>query len=171
MITWEPKTNGFFIDDFRKKLKEKNFPDEDINKVVENAKDALSKTINPNNPENNNETFKTNLVLGYIQSGKTTSMEAVACMARDNGFKLMIVLSGHVSNLTEQTQERVYETLDQFGWNRVQIQNKIDTEKTKTLLKQLVNSDKELFIDDDEKPAVLIVTKKLWNSIKNLARN
>ena len=59
MITWEPKTNGFFIDDFRKKLKEKNFPDEDINKVVENAKDALSKTINPNNPENNNETFKT----------------------------------------------------------------------------------------------------------------
>ena len=29
-----------------------------------------------------------NLVLGYIQSGKTTSMEAVACMARDNGFKL-----------------------------------------------------------------------------------
>ena len=85
MITWEPKTNGFFIDDFRKKLKEKNFPDEDINKVVENAKDALSKTINPNNPENNNETFKTNLVLGYIQSGKTTSMEAVA-LARDNGF-------------------------------------------------------------------------------------
>ena len=65
--------------------------------------------------------------------------------------------------------ERVYETLDQFGWNRVQIQNKIDTEKTNTLLKQLVNSDKELFIDDDEKPAVLIVTKKLWNSIKNLA--
>ena len=169
MITWEPKTNGFFIDDFRKKLKEKNFPDEDINKVVENAKDALSKTINPNNPENNNETFKTNLVLGYIQSGKTTSMEAVACMARDNGFKLMIVLSGHVSNLTEQTQERVYETLDQFGWNRVKIQNKIDYEKTNTLLKQLVNSDKELFIDDDEKPAVLIVTKKLWNSIKNLA--
>ena len=49
MITWEPKTNGFFIDDFRKKLKEKNFPDEDINKVVENAKDALSKTINQNN--------------------------------------------------------------------------------------------------------------------------
>ena len=53
-----------------KKTKRKNFPDEDINKVVENAKDALSKTINPNNPENNNETFKTNLVLGYIQSGK-----------------------------------------------------------------------------------------------------
>ncbi len=168
MITWEPKINGFFIDDFRKKLKEKNFPNEDINKVVENAKDALSKTINPNNPENNNETFKTNLVLGYIQSGKTTSMEAVACMARDNGFKLMIVLSGHVSNLTEQTQERVYETLDQFGWNRVKIQNKIDYEKTNTLLKQLVNSDKELFIDEHEKPSILIVTKKLWNSIKNL---
>src|SRR6056300_58009 len=168
MITWTPKTNGFFINDFKKKLKQKNFPDIDIDKVVENARDALSKTINPNNPEHNNETFKTNLVLGYIQSGKTTSMEAVACMARDNGFKLMIVLSGHVSNLTEQTQERIYESLDQFGWNRIQIQNKIDYEKTNTLLKQLVNSDKELFIDDHEKPSILIVTKKLWNSIKNL---
>ena len=168
MITWEPKTNGFFIDDFRKKLKEKNFPEKDINKIVENAKDALSKTINPSNPEYNNETFKTNLVLGYIQSGKTTSMEAVACMARDNGFKLMIVLSGHVSNLTEQTQERIYETLDQYGWNRIKIQNKIDYQKTNSLLKQLVNSEKELFIDDDEKPAILIVTKKLWNSIRNL---
>ena len=36
-------------------------------------------------------------------------MEAVSCMARDNGFKLIILLSGHVTNLAEQTQDRVYE--------------------------------------------------------------
>ena len=50
-------------------------------------------------------------------------------MARDNGFKLMIVLSGHVSNLTEQTQERVYETLDQFGWNRYKFKTKLILKK------------------------------------------
>lgn len=169
MITWEPKSDGFFINDFKKKLKDKNFLDNDIQKVVENAKDALSKTIDPKNPSFNNETFRTNLVLGYIQSGKTTSMEAVACIARDNGFKLMIVLSGHVSNLAEQTQERIYESLDQFGWNRIQIEKKIDYEKSTALLKQLVESDKSLFVDDDEKPSTLIVTKKLWSSIKKVS--
>ncbi len=169
MITWEPKSDGFFINDFKKKLKHKNFPEDDIQKVVENAKDALSKTIDPKNPELNNETFRTNLVLGYIQSGKTTSMEAVSCIARDNGFKLMIVLSGHVSNLAEQTQERIYESLDQFGWNRIQIDGQIDFEKSTNLLKQLVESDKSLFVEDEERPAILIVTKKLWNSIEKVS--
>ena len=33
-------------------------------------------------------------------------MEAVSCIARDNGFKLIIILSGHVSNLADQTKGR-----------------------------------------------------------------
>lgn len=169
MITWTPKTDGFFTSDFKEKLKKKDFLDQDIKKIIENAKDALSKTINPKNPELNNETFKTNLVLGYIQSGKTTSMEAVSCMARDNGFKLMIVLSGHVSNLADQTQERIYKSLDQFGWNRIQIEGKIDLEKSLNLIKQLEKSDDSLFVEDEEKPAILIVTKKLWKSIEKVS--
>ena len=169
MMQWIPKKDGFFTEDFKKKLKEQNFKDDDIDRVIENAQDALSKTIDPNNPELNNETFKTNLVLGYIQSGKTTSMEAVSCMARDNGFKLMIILSGHVSNLADQTQERIYESLDQFGWNRIQIDGKIDKEKSLNLIKQLEKSDDSLFVEEEEKPAILIVTKKLWNSISKVS--
>jgi hypothetical protein len=169
MIKWEPKIDGFFTSDFIEKLKKQNFLDKDIKKIIDNAKDALSKTINPKNPELNNETFKTNLVLGYIQSGKTTSMEAVACMARDNGFKLMIVLSGHVSNLANQTQERIYKSLDQFGWNRIQIEGKIDHEKSLNLIRQIEKSDDSLFIEEEEKPAILIVTKKLWKSVEKVS--
>ena len=162
--TWKPKTNGFFINDFKEKLKKKNFLPEDIKNIVNNSADALSKTIDPKNPTLNNETFRTNLVLGYIQSGKTTSMEAVSCMARDNGFKLMIILSGNVSNLADQTQDRVYKSLDQFGWNRVEVSNKMDYSKTSEILKQLVDTDKSLFVEEDEKPSMLMVTKNLESS-------
>jgi LysM repeat protein len=170
MIKWEPKNDGFFTSDFIEKLKKQNFLDKDIKKIIDNAKDALSKTINPKNPELNNEIFKTNLVLGYIQSGKTTSMEAVACMARDNGFKLMIILSGHVSNLAEQTEERVYESLDQFGWNRIQIKpgKKAELEKDFGLFKDLIESDETLFITEEEKPAGLIVLMKQHQRIGKL---
>ena len=168
--TWKPKTNGFFINDFKEKLKKKNFLPEDIKNIVNNSADALSKTIDPKNPTLNNETFRTNLVLGYIQSGKTTSMEAVSCMARDNGFKLMIILSGNVSNLADQTQDRVYKSLDQFGWNRVEVNNKMDYSKTSEILKQLVDTDKSLFVEEDEKPSMLMVTKKTWKAVENVTK-
>ncbi len=168
--TWDPKTDGHFINDFKEKLSNKNFSKDDINVIVENAKDALSKTIDPKNPNQNNETFKTNLVLGYIQSGKTTSMEAVSCLARDNGFKLMIILSGHVSNLADQTEERVYESLDQFGWNRIQIKSgqRPQLEKDLGLFKDLIGSDQTLFIEEQEKPAGLIVLMKQHQRIGKL---
>ena len=54
---WSPKTDGHFINDFREKLFKKGFLKEDINVIVVNAKDALSKTIDPKNPHQNNETF------------------------------------------------------------------------------------------------------------------
>lgn len=47
------------------------------------------------------------LVLGYVQSGKTTNFTAVAAKAADVGYKLIIVLTGTAENLRIQTQERL----------------------------------------------------------------
>jgi hypothetical protein len=47
------------------------------------------------------------LVLGYVQSGKTTSFTAVAAKAADAGYKLVVVLSGIAENLRQQTQVRL----------------------------------------------------------------
>ncbi|WP_084614242.1 Z1 domain-containing protein [Nakamurella lactea] len=51
------------------------------------------------------------LVLGYVQSGKTTSFTSVIAKAADVGYRLFIVLSGITDNLRTQTQERLQETL------------------------------------------------------------
>jgi LysM repeat protein len=162
MIKWEPKDKGYFISAYKKNLLENNFLKIDIEKIIENSKDILSKSINPNFSENSGRLSSTNISLGYIQSGKTTSMEAVSCMARDNGFKLIIVLSGHVINLADQTKGRVYESLDMYGWKKIEIQSgsKIDLSATDNQLKNILSSIDDILLDEDEKPSLLIVSMK-----------
>jgi hypothetical protein len=51
------------------------------------------------------------LVLGHIQSGKTTNFTAVISKAADAGYRLFIVLSGVSNSLRRQTQLRLDEQL------------------------------------------------------------
>ncbi|MBX3077977.1 MAG: hypothetical protein KF692_01925 [Cryobacterium sp.] len=55
------------------------------------------------------------LVLGNVQSGKTTNFIAVAAKAADVGYRLIIVLSGTTDSLRMQTQERVDKFLTAGG--------------------------------------------------------
>jgi hypothetical protein len=54
---------------------------------------------------------RTGLVVGYVQSGKTMSMTAVASLARDNGCRIVVLLAGVTTNLLEQNAERFKKTL------------------------------------------------------------
>ena len=51
------------------------------------------------------------LVLGHVQSGKTTNFLSVAAKAADNGYHLIIVLAGVHNSLRRQTQDRAVRTL------------------------------------------------------------
>jgi hypothetical protein len=51
------------------------------------------------------------LVLGYVQSGKTTNFIATAAQAADAGYRLIVVLSGVTNNLRKQTQDRLERSL------------------------------------------------------------
>lgn len=74
------------------------------------------------------------LVVGYVQSGKTTNFTAVIAKAADVGYKFIIVLSGIHNGLRKQTQERLDEQLHQLSPKR---------------WKQLTNAD-----DDFRAPAI-----------------
>lgn len=49
------------------------------------------------------------LVVGHVQSGKTSSYSALICKAADAGYKIIIVLAGMHNNLRSQTQIRLEE--------------------------------------------------------------
>jgi hypothetical protein len=53
---------------------------------------------------------KRGMVLGHVQSGKTTNYSALICKAADAGYKIIILLAGITNSLRTQTQERLDET-------------------------------------------------------------
>ena len=49
------------------------------------------------------------LVMGNVQSGKTQNYIGLINKAMDSGYKIIILLGGHLNDLRKQTQERVDE--------------------------------------------------------------
>lgn len=96
--------------------------------VKDEAVSVLSSCVNPTEEEGK----RTGLVLGYVQSGKTSSFTSVAALARDNGYQLIIVVSGSSTILYEQSADRVEEALlraEPGGWMPIRtsaIKNQID---------------------------------------------
>ena len=58
-------------------------------------------------PPTTQEGTETGLVIGYIQSGKTTSFITLAALARDNGYRIVIVIAGTTKPLFSQTRDRL----------------------------------------------------------------
>ena len=78
---------------------EKNSLKESSIKILKNS---VKSTFQNNSKENN-----TGLVIGKIQSGKTMSFTSVISLARDNGYRIVIVISGRTNLLLSQTVERL----------------------------------------------------------------
>lgn len=84
----------------------------------------------PANTKNSN----TGLVIGKIQSGKTMSFTSVLALAQDNGYKIVVLISGRTNLLLKQTKDRL----------KVDFQNdrniKIKSIDAKTNVATLVNT-------------------------------
>ena len=68
------------------------------------SKDILGNLGDPNRPD---AYYVKGLVVGEVQSGKTSNFNAVINRSIDCGYKLVIVLSGIMEDLRNQTQDRI----------------------------------------------------------------
>jgi len=59
------------------------------------------------------------LVMGHVQSGKTTNFLGLMSKAADEGYRLIIVLSGVTNNLRSQTQQRLEAAIDSGHWYKL----------------------------------------------------
>jgi hypothetical protein len=62
------------------------------------------------NPQREAPWDRRGLVVGHVQSGKTSSYSALICKAADAGYKIIVVLAGMHNNLRSQTQMRLEES-------------------------------------------------------------
>lgn len=79
--------------------------------AIESIDSSSSKILSVMRPPGSVEFSTRGLVLGYVQSGKTTSFISLIAKAADRGYRVFIVLSGITDNLRSQTQGRVDEIL------------------------------------------------------------
>lgn len=100
------KTEGFFITNVAKKMKEdnKDLSDEAINSIINNAAEVLNHCPNPYGKD---EFKKTGLMIGKVQSGKTSNFISVLALAFDNGYNIGVVIGGNTTELLNQNTDRI----------------------------------------------------------------
>jgi hypothetical protein len=111
------------------------------------------------NPHGEGEFHCRGLVLGYVQSGKTTNFTAVIAKAADAGYRFFVVLSGVHDALRQQTQDRLNSQLwepHRDLWNR--LTNETDFRQTDNVDALLANQNQR----------VLTVVKKNGSRLRAL---
>lgn len=105
----------------------------------------------------------TNLVVGYVQSGKTMSFTTLSAMAVDNGFRMIIYFAGTKNNLLDQTTKRLRKDLMSTGQNMQYY--KLHENPKKSDIQRI---DNELKIQR-VKPVILVTVLKNAQHINELA--
>lgn len=102
-LKWHPDLSGPRVAAFVEKQRSSGTAQHELERVVIESTRILGRCVDPNKSANQS----TGLVVGKIQSGKTMSFTALAALAHDNGFGLVIILAGVKTNLLEQTVSRL----------------------------------------------------------------
>lgn len=160
---WEPKIlseTTRFLNDV--------IPQDARPSISSTAVSILSKGIAPNT-----ENIETGLVVGYVQSGKTMSFEAVIALAHDNGFPIVIVVAGVTKPLLAQSISRLRKDfgIDDSARPRkwIQLENPSDDDN----IIQTINNTLEDWADADTpadlKKTILITVLKHHARLQKLA--
>ena len=78
-----------------------SFPVNDLDNFTDKI---LDKCVNP---KDKNSWDRRGMVVGHVQSGKTSNYVGLINKATDSGYKVIIVIAGTISSLRRQTQERI----------------------------------------------------------------
>lgn len=75
--------------------------------IIDEAMHILNQCIRPGINDN-----ITNIAIGYVQSGKTMSFTTLTALAADNGWRVIVYLTGTKTNLQDQTSGRLQKDLN-----------------------------------------------------------
>ena len=104
--SWDITMDGFYSEHIKNFLSITGIPDDGISTIFLNAAKTLSYCPNPND-ENTQQ--KTGIVIGKVQSGKTSNFISLISLAFDNGYDITIVLGGTKKPLLKQNSDRIKE--------------------------------------------------------------
>ncbi|MEU1348117.1 Z1 domain-containing protein [Streptomyces sp. NPDC005795] len=141
-------------------LRQDGWPDKP---AITSLDDSSSRVVSLLNHPKERSFATRGLVVGHVQSGKTTNFTSVMAKAADRGYKLFIVLAGIHNGLRRQTQARLVQQL---------------VEPNPSLWSQLTGLDHDFtpqenpasYFGNKNKTHVLCVVKKNASVLRKLAK-
>lgn len=114
----------------------------------------------------------TGIVIGYVQSGKTLSFTALTALARDNGYRIVIIIAGISKPLLEQSTRRVRKDIRidaRYGYEQkwIQLTNPSTNDDLKSIENVLDQWNNPTFPKERCK-TILITVMKNASHLKNL---
>lgn len=177
------ETDNYFWNRYKKHLSNKGFAPKSID-VLDSTLDEIMPALGNPNVENTQFSHK-GLVIGDVQSGKTSNYIGMICKAVDAGYRVVFLLTGTIESLRQQTQIRVEEGFVGFDTDE-QIEVGVGmgsvvplafTTREKDFTKGSDNSTALLIDDTSTRPYIFVikknvsVLKKILKAIKsNLKR-
>ena len=161
--TWKPEIGPETRDFLRYVV-----PEASRDQVRDAAVSILRRGISPQDRAGQ----ETGLVVGYVQSGKTMSFEAVTVLARDNGFQMVIIIAGTSNPLLNQSTIRLRRDfrLDDAKRKRrwIQIKNPDCNSPRIQELRDVFQGWRDKNMPNDYKMTVLVTVLKNHHRLGNL---
>lgn len=124
-----------------------SFLDEKLSKYIgdsdrENIWESVSNLL-----DCHGQSVTTTMGLGYVQSGKTTSISALCAAAADRGFRIVIAILGSTVLLKDQNRRRIEENLGlgerNYRWGIIE---DLSVQRSPVELESLLAKDRTIFI-------------------------
>lgn len=170
------KEEGYYWNRCREYMKLNQTLSLDVIQTIDSDTDQIMNNLENPNIDNFN---RYGMVVGHVQSGKTSNYSSLICKAADAGYKFIVVIAGGTNILRNQTQDRMHEYF--IGYNDEQkfvgVGNLggIDNEKIPVSIttSKMDFSKKDSYKNtklDSYKGPVIVVIKKHANSLDNVIK-
>lgn len=149
-------------------LLQNKLPDQESRDGVRRAAESiLGRSIAPGGPGG----AETGLVIGYVQSGKTLSFTAVAALGRDNGYQIVIVVTGTSVQLFDQSTRRLRADL-QIRTDRIRawalFENPDNTDSMRGNVQRILDEWRDPDVPHAQRQTILIAVMKHHGHLGNL---
>jgi hypothetical protein len=161
---WQPQIGN----ETRRLLAHLNLPVDGQHNLLNETTSILTKCCNPQDEGGSN----IGLVFGYVQSGKTMSFTTLTALAKDNGYRIIIVIAGISTNLVAQSYTRLERDLQidsrsDLQWLSLRNPRRNDSTTREQIAGVISEYRDETFPEEDLK-TILITVMKQRNHLPNL---
>jgi Z1 domain len=145
-----------------------DLPPESRQTIIQEAANILRLCVPPQTPGGQ----ESGLVVGYVQSGKTVSFTTVAALARDNGYRMVIVVAGTSLYLFGQSKQRLIRDLrlenrpERSPWRH--IESPTHAGNADVVIRDTLAEWRDKRVPADERKTVLITVMKHHQQLQDL---